>query len=58
MSDETKRWVTLNHKLDEQASLLKQIADAKEQKKVRYFISMPGCFYEIECGLVKGVGRG
>jgi len=32
MSDETSRWVTFNHKPDEQASLLKQIADAEEQK--------------------------
>jgi len=58
MSDETKRWVTFNHKPDEQASLLKQIAEAEEQKKVIYFISVPGCFYEIEYGLVKGGGRG
>ncbi|OPX70939.1 MAG: hypothetical protein A4E36_00223 [Methanoregulaceae archaeon PtaB.Bin009] len=58
MSDETKRWVTFNHKPDEQASLLKQIAEAEEQKKVNYFISVPGCFYEIEYGLVKGGGRG
>ncbi len=58
MSDETKQWVTFNHKPDEQASLLKQIADAEEQKKMSYFISVPGCFYEIEYGLVKGGGRG
>jgi hypothetical protein len=58
MSDETRRWVTFNHKPDEQASLLKQIADAEEQRKVSYFISVPGCFYEIEYGLVKGGGRG
>jgi len=58
MSDETKRWVTFNHKPDEQASLLKQIAEAEEQKKMRYFISVPGCFYEIEYGLLKGGGRG
>ncbi len=58
MSDETKRWVTFNHKPDEQASLLKQIAEAEEQKKVSYFISVPGFFYEIEYGLVKGGGRG
>jgi len=58
MSDETKRWVTFNHTPDEQASLLKQIAEAEEQKKMSYFISVPGCFYEIEYGLVKGGGRG
>ncbi|HNQ30723.1 MAG TPA: hypothetical protein PKM87_11435 [Methanolinea sp.] len=50
--------MTFNHKPDEQASLLKQIAEAEEQKKMSYFISVPGCFYEIEYGLVKGWKRG
>ncbi|MGF3497997.1 MAG: hypothetical protein ACQXXC_10310, partial [Methanolinea tarda] len=36
----------------------KQIAEAEEQKKMRYFISVPHAFYEIEYGLVKGGGRG
>jgi hypothetical protein len=58
MSDETKRWVTFGHKPDEQASLLKQIAQAEEQKKSNYFISVPGCYYEIEYGLLKGGGKG
>jgi len=58
MSDETKRRMTFNKKPDSQASLLKQIADAEEQKKVSYFISVPGSYYEIEYGLVKGGGRG
>ena len=58
MSDETRRLLTFNHKPGEQASLLKQIAEAEEQKKVSYFISVPGSFYEIEYGLVKGGGRG
>jgi len=58
MSDETKRWVTFSHKPDEQASLLRQIAEAEEQKKMHYFISVPGCFYEVEYGLLKGGGRG
>ena len=58
MNDETKRWVTIGHTPDEQASLLKQIADAEEQKKYHYFISVPGCFYEIEYGLLKGGGKG
>lgn len=58
MSDETKRWVTVGHTPEEQASLLRQIAKAEEQKKMRYFISVPGCFYEVEYGLVKGGGRG
>ncbi len=33
MSYETKRWVTIGHSQEEQASLLKQIAEAEEQKK-------------------------
>mgnify|MGYP000938795644 FL=1 len=58
MNDETKRWVTVGHTPDEQASLLKQIAEAEEDKKYHYFISVPGCFYEIEYGLLKGGGKG
>lgn len=58
MNDETKRWVTIGHSPEEQASLLKQIAEAEDQKKMRYFISVPTAFYEIEYGLVKGGGKG
>jgi len=58
MNEETKRWVTIGHSPDEQASLLKQIAEAEDQKKMRYFISVPTAFYEIEYGLVKGGGKG
>jgi hypothetical protein len=58
MNDETKRWVNAGHSPDEQASLLKQIAEAEEQKKYHYFISVPGAFYEIEYGLLKGGGKG
>jgi len=58
MSDETKRWVTVRHSPEEQASMLKQIADAEERRKMRYIISVPGAYYEIEYGLVKGGGRG
>jgi hypothetical protein len=58
MNDETKRWVTIGHSPDDQASLLKQIALAEEQKKYHYFISVPGSFYEIEYGLLKGGGKG
>jgi len=58
MSDETKRWVTFGHKPDEQASLLKQIAEAEESRKIQYFLSLPGCYYEIEYGLLKGGGKG
>jgi len=50
--------VLSGHPPDEQASLLKQIAEAEEQKKMRYVISVPHAFYEIEYGLVKGGGRG
>lgn len=58
MSDETKRWVTFGHKPDEQASLLKQIAEAEGCQKIHYYIAVPGCFYEIEYGLLRGGGKG
>ncbi len=58
MNDETKKWVITGHAPNEQASLLQQIADAEEKKKMRYFISVPGCYYEIEYGLLKGGGKG
>jgi hypothetical protein len=58
MNDETKRWVTIGHSPDDQASLEKQIALAEEQRKYHYFISVPGSFYEIEYGLLKGGGKG
>ncbi|MFA7050363.1 MAG: hypothetical protein WC164_04635, partial [Patescibacteria group bacterium] len=58
MSDETRRWVTVGHSPEEQASMLKQISDAEEKRKMRYIISVPSGYYEIEYGLVKGGGRG
>jgi len=58
MSDETRRWVTVGHAPAEQASLLKQIAEAEEKRKMRYIISVPSAYYEIEYGLVKGGGKG
>ncbi|MBP1927691.1 hypothetical protein J2741_000238 [Methanolinea mesophila] len=58
MTDETKKWVICGHSPEDQASLLQQIADAEEKKKMRYFISVPGCYYEIEYGLLKGGGKG
>jgi len=57
MSDETRRWVTGGHAPAEQASLLKQIAEAEEKRKMRYIISVPNGYYEIEYGLVKGGGN-
>jgi hypothetical protein len=58
MNEETKRWVTAGHSPEEQASLRKQVAEAEEQKKYHYFISVPTAFYEIEYGLLKGGGKG
>lgn len=51
MSDETKKWVTFNHTSDNQAPLLKQ--STEEKWKMNCFVSVPGCFDEIECGLLK-----
>jgi hypothetical protein len=44
MNDETKRWVTVGHSPEEQASLLRQIANAEDQKKMQYFISVPTAY--------------
>lgn len=58
MSDETRRWVIVGHSPEEQATMLKQIAEAVEKRKMRYIISVPSAYYEIEYGLVKGGGKG
>ena len=58
MNDETKKWVICGHSAEDQASLLKQISEAEALGKVSYFISVPGCYYEIEYGLLKGGGKG
>jgi len=58
MSDGTKQWVICGHTPDEQSSLLNQITDAEKERKVQYIISVPGCYYEIEYGLLKGGGKG
>jgi len=58
MDDGTKRWGTVAHTTEEKASLLRQIANAEEEKKMYYFISIPTAYYEIEYGLVKGCGKG
>jgi len=47
-----------NGKIEKHHSKNNSIAEAEEQKKMRYFISVPGCFYEIEYGLLKGGGWG
>jgi hypothetical protein len=56
MSDETRRWVICGHIPGDQASLVQQIADAEAGKKTNYVISVPGAYYEIEYGLIKGGG--
>ena len=56
MSDETRRWVICGHSTTDQASLLQQIADTEAEKKTNYVISVPGAYYEIEYGLIKGGG--
>ncbi len=48
MNEETKKWVICGHSPEDQASLLRQIAEAEELGKMHYFISVPGCYYEIE----------
>jgi len=58
MSEETKRWVTIGYNAEEQASLLRQIANAEDEKKMQYFILIPTAYYEIKYGLVKGGGKG
>lgn len=58
MDDATKHWIIFDHPPDEQASLLKQIADAEAEKKMNYIISVPGVYYEIEYGLLKGGEKG
>jgi hypothetical protein len=58
MSGETKDWVVSGHPPDEQASLLQQIAEAEAVRRSAYIISVPGCYYEIEYGLLKGGGKG
>ena len=52
MDDETR------HTPISEASLLRQITNAENEKKMQYFISVPTAYYEIEYGLVKGGGKG
>ncbi len=58
MSDEVKKRVICGHSPEDQASQLKQIAEAEVKRKVSYIISVPGSYNEIEYGLVKGGGKG
>jgi hypothetical protein len=58
MSGETKKWVICGHSPKDQDNASKQIVDAEKQKKIRYLIPVPRCYYEIEYGLLKGGGKG
>jgi hypothetical protein len=57
MDEVTKKWLCAGHSPEEQASLLRQVADAEAQQKTSYFISVPSGYYEIEYGLIKGSGK-
>ena len=57
MDDATKQWLCAGHPAEEQASLLRQVADAEALEKTAYFISVPSGYYEIEYGLIKGSGK-
>jgi hypothetical protein len=58
MDDTTKTWLCAGHLPEEQASLLRQVADAEAKEKSSYFMSVPSGWYEIEYGLIKGSGKG
>jgi cytochrome oxidase assembly protein ShyY1 len=57
MDDATKQWLCAGHSVEEQASLLQQVAGAEALEKTSYFISVPSGYYEIEYGLIKGSGK-
>ena len=57
MTDSTKRWLTFDHPPAEQESLLRQVAEAESKRLATYTISVPGGWYDIEYGLIKGSGK-
>lgn len=57
MADSTKRWLTFDHPEVEQEQLLRQVAEAEEQKLATYTITVPSAWYDIEYGLIKGSGK-
>ncbi|MCK9592995.1 MAG: hypothetical protein M0Q91_13405 [Methanoregula sp.] len=57
MSDQTKRWLTFDHPVEEQEQLLRQVAEAEAQKLDTYTITVPSAWYDIEYGLIKGSGK-
>lgn len=57
MTDSTKRWLTFDHSPVEQESLLRQVAEAEEEKLDTYTITVPSAWYDIEYGLIKGSGK-
>jgi carbonic anhydrase len=57
MSDQTKRWLTFDHPVEEQEQLLRQVAEAESEKLATYTITVPSAWYDIEYGLIKGSGK-
>jgi hypothetical protein len=57
MTDSTKRWLTFDHSMAEQESLLRQVAEAESERLDRYTIRVPSAWYDIEYGLIKGSGK-
>jgi hypothetical protein len=58
MSDETKRWLTFDHPVEERESLIAQVTEAEKNRLLDYEISFPGGYYKISSGLLAGSGRG
>lgn len=58
MDEETKHFLTFDHSPEDRESLLKQVAEAEEKKLYNFTITVPGAWYEIENGLIKGSGKG
>jgi hypothetical protein len=58
MGKDTKQWVTTSLHYEGQVSVLLQVADAEEIGRVLYFVSVMGCYYHVEYGIVNGWRRG